>query len=188
MDSTLTNQIQPTEHTYYDVSKIIKKPTLILEDKKITGNDVKVDHIPSSRQPQSLIQPSKIMKLKPPSESDQPKPKKKITKKKNNIAETSKPKNNIMKYFKTENNTKNNRSTITSANNMNNNNDSQTHVPTGDQISTSVVSTSEHSAAGAGSQSMSRQEKLLEIQDANYQPDLAENESSYSNLDFIFPN
>ena len=60
--------------------------------------------------------------------------------------------------------------------------------PTGDQISTSVVSTSEHSAAGAGSQSMGRQEKLLEIQDANYQPDLAENESSYSNLDFIFPN
>ena len=58
-------------------------------------------------------------------------------------------------------------------------------MPTGDQISTGEVRTSVHSAVGAGSQSMGRPEKLL---DADYQPDLAENESSYSNLDFIFPN
>ena len=57
-------------------------------------------------------------------------------------------------------------------------------MPKYDQISSSKVSTSVHSDVGASSQSSSRPVKLLEIKPADYQPDLAEKESS--NIDFNF--
>ena len=177
MESTNPNSESPLKHFEYEIAVTLKKPTLIVEYKKITENNNKDGHIPNLRQPQSSRQPTRIVKLNPPSKTDDPKPKKKITKKKNNTEETTKPKNNTMKYFNKENNTRNNdQSTITSATmkNEDKNENFQTHVPKINQSSSSIESTRVHNNG----------EKFLEIRHSDYQPDLAEKESS--NIDFNF--
>ena len=181
LESTNPNSESPLKHFEYEIAVTLKKPTLIVECKEITENNNKDGHIPNLRQPQSSRQPTRIVKLNPPSKTDDPKPKNKITKKKNNTEETTKPKNNTMKYFNKENNTRNNdHSTITSATmkNEDKNENFQTHVAKINQSSSSIESIRVHNDGGA-----SRPEKFFEIRHSDYQPDLAEKECS--NVDFI---